>query len=152
MIIWKQLSTRSIWLWKECRATKYYNYKNDPKRWFRQKNSHHPWDYVDVMKELAKQSSNNRIKIQVGDQIYIFKKTYSQNPDELQFILAEKIYDSIRECDTNICTVAENLGFKSDNIKNVKIMYFRMSMILTGMVQMKLNINVLMPLTIFFVA
>ena len=78
------------------------------------------WDYVDVMKELAKQSSNNRIEIQVGDQIYIFKNTYHQNADELQFILAEKIYDSIRVCDTDICDVAENLGFKADNIKNVK--------------------------------
>ncbi len=75
------------------------------------------WDYVDVMKELAKQSSNNS---KVGDQIYMFKNTYSQNADELQFILAEKIYDSIRECDTDICDVAENLGFKVDNIKNVK--------------------------------
>ena len=78
------------------------------------------WDYVDVMKELAKQSSNNRIEIQVGDQIYMFKNTYCQNADELRFILAEKIYDSIRECDTDICDVAENLGFKADNIKNVK--------------------------------
>ena len=78
------------------------------------------WDYVDVMKELAKQSTNNRIEIQVGDQIYIFKNTDRQNADELQFILAEKIYDSIRGCDTDICDVAENLGFKADNIKNVK--------------------------------
>lgn len=78
------------------------------------------WDYVDVMKELAKQSSNNRIEIQAGDQIYMFKNTYRQNADELQFILAEKIYDSIRVCDTDICDVAENLGFKADNIKNVK--------------------------------
>ena len=72
------------------------------------------WDYVGVMKELAKQSSNNRIEIQVGDQIYMLKNTYRRNADELQFILAEKIYDSIRECDTDICDVAENLGFKAD--------------------------------------
>lgn len=58
------------------------------------------------MKELAKQSSHNRIEIQVGDQIYMFKNTYHQNADELQFILAEKIYDSIRECDTDVCGVA----------------------------------------------
>ena len=78
------------------------------------------WDYVDIMKELAKQSSNNRIEIQVADQIYMFKNTYRQSADELQFILAEKIYDSIRECDTDISDVAENLGFKAYNIKNVK--------------------------------
>jgi hypothetical protein len=78
------------------------------------------YDYVDVMKELGKQSSNNKIEIQVGDQIYMFKNPYRKNADELQFILAEKIYDSIRECDTDICDIAENLGFKADNIKNVK--------------------------------
>jgi hypothetical protein len=65
-------------------------------------------------------SSNNRIEIQAGDQIYMFKNPYRQNADELQFKLAEKIYDSIRECDTDICDIAENLGFKADNIKNVK--------------------------------
>lgn len=43
-----------------------------------------------------------------------------KNADELQFKLAEKIYDSIRESDTDICDIAENLGFKADNIKNVK--------------------------------
>jgi len=78
------------------------------------------WDYVGVMKELGKQSSNNRIEIQVGDQIYVFQNPSRQNADELQFKLAEKIYDSIRECDTDICDIAENLGFKADNIKNVK--------------------------------
>ena len=26
----------------------------------------------------------------------------------------------IQECDTDICDIAENLGFKADNIKNVK--------------------------------
>lgn len=78
------------------------------------------WNYIDVMKELAKQSSGNRIEIQVGDQIYMFKNPYRQNADELQFKLAEKIYNSIRECDTDICDIAENLGFKADNIKNVK--------------------------------
>ena len=51
----------------------------------------------------------------------MFKNTYRQNVDELQFILAEKIYDSIKKCYTDICDVAENLGFKADNIKNVKI-------------------------------
>lgn len=40
--------------------------------------------------------------------------------DELQFKLAEEIYDSIRDCDTVICDISENLGFKGDNIKNVK--------------------------------
>ena len=78
------------------------------------------YNYIDVMKKLEKQSSNNSIEIQVGDQIYRFKNPSRKNADELQFKLAGKIYDSIRECDTDICDIAENLGFKADNIKNVK--------------------------------
>lgn len=35
-------------------------------------------------------------------------------------MLNERIYYSIRESDTNICDIAENLGFKPDNIKNIK--------------------------------
>ena len=78
------------------------------------------WDYVDVMKELSKQSSNNRIEIQVGDQIYTIKNPYREDAYELGYKLADQIYDSIRESDTDICDIAENLGFKADNIKNVK--------------------------------
>lgn len=78
------------------------------------------YNYIDVMKELEKQSSKKRIDIQVVDQIYTIKNAYNQSADELQFILAEKIYDSIRESDTDICNIASNLRFKADNIKNVK--------------------------------
>ena len=78
------------------------------------------YNYIDIIKKLDKQSSNNSIDIQVGDQIYMFENPYHKNADELQFKLAEEIYDSIRECDTDICDIAENLGFKADNIKNVK--------------------------------
>ena len=78
------------------------------------------WDYNDTMEKLAKQSNKTKIKIQISDQIYKFNNPYYQNADELQFKLAEKMYDSIRECDTDICDIAENLGFKVDNIKNVK--------------------------------
>jgi hypothetical protein len=46
------------------------------------------------MRELERQSSKKRINIQVSDQIY----------------------NSIKECDTDICNIAENLGFKAENI------------------------------------
>lgn len=72
------------------------------------------------MKELEKQISKNRIDIQVGDRMYMIRNLDRQSSDELQFVLAEKVYDSIRESDTDICDIAKNLGFKADNIKNVK--------------------------------
>lgn len=51
------------------------------------------WDYVDVMRELDKQSNKKII-------------TYLQNADELGYKLADQIYDSIREFDTDICDIA----------------------------------------------
>jgi hypothetical protein len=57
--------------------------------------SSNSYNDVDVMKELEKQRSKKRIHIQVGHH-------YRQSADELEFVLAE------------------NLGFKADNIKNVK--------------------------------
>ena len=78
------------------------------------------YDYIDIMKELNKQSSKKRIEIQVGDQLYRFKNPYRDSADTLQFQLAERMYDDIRECDTDICNIAENTGFKATNIKKVK--------------------------------
>jgi hypothetical protein len=104
------------------------------------------WNYKEVMRQLERQSSKKRINIQVGDQIYSLKNPYRDCPYELGDKLADQIYNSIRECDTDICDIAENLGFKADNIKNVKdhifyIIFFIMSMILTVMVLIKLNAN-----------
>jgi hypothetical protein len=78
------------------------------------------WDYKEVMNELNRQSSKKRIDVQVGDQIYSLKNPYRGPASELGPKLADQIYQSIRECDTDICDIAQNLGFKADNIKNVK--------------------------------
>ena len=77
-------------------------------------------DYVDVMRKLDKQSNKKIITIQVADQTYNIKNPYCENAYELAHKLADQIYDSIRQCDTDICDIVENLGFKVDNIKNVK--------------------------------
>uniref|UniRef100_UPI004057B427 hypothetical protein n=1 Tax=Candidatus Electrothrix sp. TaxID=2170559 RepID=UPI004057B427 len=78
------------------------------------------WDYKEVMRELDRQSSKKRIYAQVGDQIYILKNPYHEGAYELADKLADQIYESIRESDTDICDIAQNLGFKADNIKHVK--------------------------------
>jgi hypothetical protein len=78
------------------------------------------WDYKEVMRELDPQSSKKRIDVQVGDQIYSLKNPYGEGPYELGDKLADQIYESIRESDTDICDIAQNLGFKADNIKKVK--------------------------------
>lgn len=37
--------------------------------------------------------------------MYILKNPYRESANELSYKLADKIYDSIRSCDTNICAV-----------------------------------------------
>lgn len=78
------------------------------------------YDYIDIMRELDKQSNQKSITIQVAEQTHNIKNPYGDSAYELSDNLAERIYDSIRECDTDICDIAQNLGFKADNIKNVK--------------------------------
>ena len=78
------------------------------------------WDYKEVMRELERQSSSKKVEIEFGDQIYTIKNPYCEDAYELGYKLADQIYDSIRESDTDICDIAQNLGFKAGNIKNVK--------------------------------
>ena len=78
------------------------------------------WDYKEIMRELDRRSSKKRIYVQVGDQIYNLKNPYREDAYELGYKLADQIYESIRESDTDICDIAQNLGLKADNIKNVK--------------------------------
>lgn len=67
---------------------------------------------------MDKQANQKIIDIAVAGETYIIKNPDRLNSDELQFKLAEEVYDSIRESDTDICDAT--LGFKADNIKNVK--------------------------------
>ena len=75
---------------------------------------------IDVMRELDKQSKKKILTISVSGKTYIIKNPYRDGASELSDKLAEQIYDSIRKSDTDICDLAENLGFKADNIKNIK--------------------------------
>ena len=78
------------------------------------------WNYIDVMRQLDKQSNKKIITIPVYGETYAIKNPNCGGVDELSDKLAYQIYDSIRACDTDICDIAENLGFKAENIKKVK--------------------------------
>jgi hypothetical protein len=78
------------------------------------------WDYKEVMRELERQSNSKKVEIEFGDQIYTIKNPYREDAYELGYKLADQIYDSIRESDTDICDISQNIGFKANNIKNVK--------------------------------
>lgn len=76
-------------------------------------------EYEKVWLELNRQSNKKVVEIEIGNQIYTLTNP-NRDSFELSQELADQLYDSIRNSDTDICDVAENLGFKADNIKNVK--------------------------------
>ena len=78
------------------------------------------YNYINIMRKLDKESNKKMINIQVAQQIYTITNLYGDSADELSYNLDDKIYDCIRECDTDISDIAQNLGFKADNIKKVK--------------------------------
>jgi hypothetical protein len=78
------------------------------------------YEYEEVMKKLERQSSKKKVEIEVGNRIYNIKNPYREDAYELSSKLADQIYGSIRECDTDISDIATNLAFRADNIKNVK--------------------------------
>jgi hypothetical protein len=58
--------------------------------------------------------------VTIAGETYIIRNPYNDSAYELSEKLAEKIYNQIRESDTDVCDIAQNLGFKADNIQNVK--------------------------------
>lgn len=56
----------------------------------------------------------------MGGETCILRNPYGDSAYELSDKLADKIYNSIRKHATNICDITKKLGFKADNIKNVK--------------------------------
>jgi hypothetical protein len=78
------------------------------------------YNYLEIMSELKRQSNKTTAKIKIVDQIYTIKYNKGDNVYILGNKLAEQLYDRIRESDTDVCDIASNLGFKANNIKNVK--------------------------------
>ena len=90
------------------------------------KNSSGSWEYSDIMSILDQQKDKKTITINIADEIYIFKNPDHDNTYESCYTLDDKladlIYDSIRESDTDIGDIASNLNFdlKATDIKSIK--------------------------------
>lgn len=78
------------------------------------------WNYTQTIEELKQHCKKKHFDIQLGEETYHIYNSGYDSVCELQSQLAEQIYDSIRDCDTDICDIARNLGFKAQNIKDIK--------------------------------
>ena len=85
------------------------------------KPSHGSLDYKEIMRELDRQSHQKKIEILIGHTKYnVIKTEPSNRAEELSTQLANQIYESIRESDTDISDIATNLGFKPENVQKIK--------------------------------
>ena len=82
--------------------------------------SYNSWEYREIMRKLDKQKNKRNITILAGKETYTLRSTIGCDARELEEMLANQIYDGIRESDTDICTIASNVGYKADNIKKIK--------------------------------
>lgn len=76
-----------------------------------------------MIEKLYRFSRNDQPKIEIpfADATYtVTKPSRNYNIDKLSRQLAKQIYQSIRECDTDISDIARNLTFKPENIKKIK--------------------------------
>jgi len=78
------------------------------------------FDYQQIMRKLNSQGRRKNINIQVGDEAYILKNTYYDNAYELGEKLADQMYTSIRQSNTDVAEIAKNLNYKIKNIKKIK--------------------------------
>jgi hypothetical protein len=78
------------------------------------------FNYKRIMNELERKRMQKNIQIEVGDKIYKVNNPNLYNGDvyELSDLLADQLYDSIRQSDTDISDIANNLNFKFNNIKD----------------------------------
>jgi len=58
----------------------------------------------------------------------MFENSYNLNYQELNFELANRIYELIRQSDEDICKIVSNIEFRTNNIKNIKDHVFLMNL------------------------
>lgn len=78
------------------------------------------YDYIEVMRKLNSQTNKKLVTISAADQTYIIENLSDMSVYDLNNILSEKIYASIRDSDTDICDIAKNLGYKAEHIEKIK--------------------------------
>lgn len=72
------------------------------------------------MRELTRQQNKKTVEIRMNGEIYRIQNPYREDAHELGYKLEEQMYNSIRDCDTDVCDIASDLRFKADNIHKVK--------------------------------
>ena len=73
-----------------------------------------------IRHELASQTRNKVVEIEVNDVVYKLDNSGFYSVDELCDQLAEKLYDKVRSSTSDAASIAENTGLKIENIERCK--------------------------------
>ena len=76
--------------------------------------------YSEIKHELEIKQHQKTVEIDVAAKTYTIENADRMGVDQLENKLVEQMYNSIRDNHKDISDIAGNLGFKADNIKNVK--------------------------------
>ena len=76
--------------------------------------------YSQIMDELENQRDQKLVVIQIGDKTYNLTNSYKDGADELQYKLAEKLYNDWRKDNQDVSEIAEKNTLKKENVQKCK--------------------------------
>lgn len=79
------------------------------------------YDYKSIMEQMRNQEHKKTVRVEVGLDHYTVRNIYGCSAEELQFLLADQLYDEIRSRGSDdVEAIAAKLGYKPKNVQKVK--------------------------------
>lgn len=72
------------------------------------------------MDELENQKDQKVVVVKIGDKTYTLNNPYKDGADELQYKLAEKLYNDCRKDNKDVSEIAEKNTLKKENVQKCK--------------------------------
>ena len=72
------------------------------------------------MNELESQKDKKVVVVKIGDKTYTLNNPYKDGADELQYKLAEKLYNDCRKDNKDVSEIAEKNTLKKENVQKCK--------------------------------
>ena len=76
--------------------------------------------YSQIMDELENQKDQKVVVVKIGDKTYTLNNPYKDGADELQYKLAEKLYNDCRKDNKDVSEIAEKNTLKKENVQKCK--------------------------------
>ena len=89
-------------------------------RFYNKKKNANKKKYSQIMDELENQKDKKVVVVKIGDKTYTLNNPDKDGVDELQYPLAEKLYNDYRKDNKDVSEIAEKNTFKKENVQKCK--------------------------------